>query len=288
MKNFVSYKWLEESLYKDNMIILDARGELSDPLAGQELYDAGHIPNAQFVSLEEVMTGELSEHGGRHPLPDIDRFVEDMKELGIDDESTVIIYDDGSLSFAGRLFWLLKYIGKDDVKVLKDGYNGWVRSGGDISESSPFIDKSENLTVNINDKIKVEMEHVRNSISKDGVALVDSRDHVRYSGESEPLDKIPGRIPSAINYPYDELISEDFPSIDEIKEHYKELQDKDEVILYCGSGVSATVNFMLMEEAGLEPKLYPGSFSDWISYEENEVESDFWLFYISINLINES
>ena len=275
MKNFVNYKWLEENLYKDNIVILDARGELSDTRAGQELYDKGHIPNARFVSLEEVMTGEISEHGGRHPLPDMKKFVDDMKDLGMEDDSTVVIYDDGSLSFAGRLFWILKYIGKEDVYVLNGGYNNWVRSGGEITESSPFVERKEDLSLKINDDLKVDMEYVRNSIGKDSTTLIDSRSYERYSGEKEPLDKIPGRIPGAVNYPYDKLIEDDFPSLAEINEYYKDLKDSKEIILYCGSGVSATVNYMFMEEAGLKPKPYPGSYSDWISYEENKIESDF-------------
>lgn len=275
MKNFVSFKWLEENLYNDNLIILDARGDLSDPQEGQKLYDKGHIPNSRFVSLEETMTGELSEHGGRHPLPDMEKFLENMKDLGISNDSKIVIYDDGGLSFAGRLWWLLKYMGKEDVFVLIGGYNNWVRSGGEISVAAPLVERSEDLELNIQEEIVVDMEMVKNFISEDKVLLIDSRGPERYIGEVEPLDKKAGRIPGAINYPFDDLLGEEFPTKDEIKNHYKDLENYDDLVLYCGSGVSATVNYLFMEEAGLEPKLYPGSFSDWISYDENEVETDF-------------
>ena len=120
------------------------------------------------------------------------------------------------------------------------------------------------------------MDYVRDSIGKDGVVLVDSRSKERFTGENEPRDSKAGRIPSAVNYPQGKLLEmEDFSSEESLKEFYKDLKDSDEIIVYCGSGISATVNYMFMEEAGFEPKLYPGSFSDWISYEENEVESDF-------------
>lgn len=276
MKNFVDNIWLEDKLYGSDIVILDARGELDDPNAGEILFDSGHIPNAQYVSMEEVMSGEKSEHGGRHPLPNIDKFVEDMKGFGVDDDSTVVIYDDGDLTFAGRLLWLLRYIGKDNVFVLKGGYPEWVSSGGEITDSTPSVRKSENLSVNINEDIKRDMDYVRDSIGKDGVVLVDSRSKERFTGENEPKDSKAGRIPSAVNYPQGKLLEmEDFPSEESLKEFYKDLKDSDEIIVYCGSGISATVNYMFMEEAGFEPKLYPGSFSDWISYEENEVESDF-------------
>lgn len=276
MKNFVDNIWLEDKLYGNDIVILDARGELDDPNAGEILFDSGHIPNAQYVSMEEVMSGEKGEHGGRHPLPDIDKFVEDMKGFGVDDDSTVVIYDDGDLTFAGRLLWLLRYIGKDNVFVLKGGYPEWVSSGGEITDSTPSVRKSENLSVNINEDIKRDMDYVRDSIGKDGVVLVDSRSKERFTGENEPRDSKAGRIPSAVNYPQGKLLEmEDFPSEESLKEFYKDLKDSDEIIVYCGSGISATVNYMFMEEAGFETKLYPGSFSDWISYEENEVESDF-------------
>lgn len=276
MKNFVDNIWLEDKLYGNDIVILDARGELDDPNAGEILFDSGHIPNAQYVSMEEVMSGEKGEHGGRHPLPDIDKFVEDMKGFGVDDDSTVVIYDDGDLTFAGRLLWLLRYIGKDNVFVLKGGYPEWVSSGGEITDSTPSVRKSENLSVNINEDIKRDMDYVRDSIGKDGVVLVDSRSKERFTGKNEPRDSKAGRIPSAVNYPQGKLLEmEDFPSEESLKEFYKDLKDSDEIIVYCGSGISATVNYMFMEEAGFEPKLYPGSFSDWISYEENEVESDF-------------
>lgn len=276
MKNFVDNIWLEDKLYGSDIVILDARGELDDPNAGEILFDSGHIPNAQYVSMEEVMSGEKGEHGGRHPLPDIDKFVEDMKGFGVDDDSTVVIYDDGDLTFAGRLLWLLRHIGKDNVFVLKGGYPEWVSSGGEITDSTPSVRKSENLSVNINEDIKRDMDYVRDSIGKDGVVLVDSRSKERFTGENEPKDSKAGRIPSAVNYPQGKLLEmEDFPSEESLKEFYKDLKDSDEIIVYCGSGISATVNYMFMEEAGFEPKLYPGSFSDWISYEENEVESDF-------------
>src|SRR5699024_5239092 len=109
------------------------------------------------VDLEETMTGELAEHGGRHPLPELNQFVDDMKDLGIDDGSTVIIYDDGGLSMACRLRWLLKYIGKDKVFILEGGFDNWVKNGGESTTMVPDVKRSDNLTMNINHKMTADM-----------------------------------------------------------------------------------------------------------------------------------
>lgn len=276
MKNFVDCKWLKDNLKRDNLLILDARGEIGDSEPGKELYKAGHIPGAVQVDLATVVSGPVREHGGRTPLPDMNDFAELMKAYGVSDDSPVVIYDEGELSNAGRLWWMLKYIGKSKVYVLAGGYNRWLASGGEISQAPSFAEKAEDLAVNIQDQMLVDMVYTRDSIGKAGKVLVDSRGASRFSGEVISLDNKAGRIPSAVNYSYDDLIKDGkFPTLGEIEEHFKALKDVEDLIVYCGSGVTATVNIMFMKEIGLEPKMYLGSFSDWITYDENEVESDY-------------
>ncbi len=272
MKNFVKKAWLEENINKDNLIILDARADLSDPEKGMKLYEEGHIKGAHFVSLEDTMTGELGIHGGRHPLPDMKRFVEDMKGLGIHDDSLLVIYDDGALAMAARLWWLLKYIGKSKVYILEGGFDNWLREGGEITDTILKRRKSKGLSLNINSDIRVNMEYVRDSIGKEGTVLIDARSYERYLGEVEPLDKFPGRIPSAMNLPWDSFLNKDGIDMEDIGKLLEPLFQHKEIIVYCGSGVSGTVPYIFMDEIGLKPKLYPGSYSDWISYDENQVE----------------
>ena len=123
MKNFKTKEWLIENINNDDLIILDARAELNDSNAGFEQYKKGHIKRAQYVDLDNVMTGEIGQHGGRHPLPTMNKFKNQMEDLGINNDSTIIVYDNGDLAMAGRLWWLLKYAGLEKVYVLEDGYN---------------------------------------------------------------------------------------------------------------------------------------------------------------------
>lgn len=272
MKNFVDYKWLKDNLDNEKLLVFDARAGLSNVLEGINAYNQGHIKNAQFVSLEEVMTGKKSTHGGRHPLPHIDKFTEDMKKNGMEDDSIVVIYDDGNLAMAGRLWWILKYFGKKDIFVLEGGIKKWIDMGESITTEIPKINRSKTLSLKKNDGIKVDMDYVKNSIFRDNTAIIDARAHERYTGKTEHLDRIAGHIPSALNYPWTELVKDgQIKSINKLKETFSDLEKYDEIIVHCGSGITATVNILLMEEIGLSPKLYPGGYSDWVSYEDNEV-----------------
>lgn len=265
MKNIVTSNWLKENIDNDNLVILDVR-------ANPKEYEKGHIKGAQYLSLGNVAVGQVSIHGGRSPLPNLHEFVESMRSFGVSDSNQVLIYDDGNLQFAGRLWWLLKYIGKKDVFVLENGIDKWIVNGGEITREIPRVNKSDNLSLNINEKIRVDMEYVKDATNSDKIAIIDARAHERYTGDVEPLDIKAGHIPSALNYPWTDLVKDgELLAIDELEKKFQPLKKYDEVIIYCGSGVTATVPYLLMEEIGMEPKMYPGSFSDWISYEDNEV-----------------
>lgn len=265
MKNIVNSNWLKENISDDNLVILDVRADIKN-------YENGHIKGAQYVSLENEVAGKVSKHGGRTPLPDLNEFIENMKSLGISDINTVLIYDDGNLQRAGRLWWVLKYIGKKDVFILEGGIDKWINNGGETTTEIPEVNKSDKLSLNINDKIKVDMEYVKDAVNSENIALVDARAYERYTGEVEPLDIKAGHIPSALNYPWMDLVKDGKAlPIEELEKKFEPLKKYDEVIVYCGSGVTATVPYILMEEIGMEPRMYLGSFSDWISYDENEV-----------------
>lgn len=273
MKNFRSKEWLVENIYQDDLIILDARAELNDSKAGYEQYKNGHILGAQYVSLEEVLTGKVQEHGGRHPLPPMDRFINDMKDLGINDSSIVVIYDNGDLAMAGRLWWLLKYIGMEKVYILENGYRAWVDSGLEITQEVKRSNKFKNLNINIQHSMFADIDDIKKAINTDNIAIIDSRTYDRYSGEVEPLDKVAGHIPTALNYPWVDLIKENKKDISQLKKHFEELFQFNEILVHCGSGVTGTVNILFMEEIGLKPKLYAGGYSDWVSYKGNKVIS---------------
>jgi len=275
MKNIVSQEWLIGNLSNKDLIILDARAGLTDPDCGLKSYKEGHIEGAQFVSMEETMTGEIGIHGGRHPLPDMEIFVEDMKLLGIEDSSTIVIYDDGDLAMAGRLWWLLKYSGREKVYILEGGIKEWISSENKLTLETPNITRSNTLTLNINDLMNVNINYVKAATESGKVAIVDARARERYLGEVEPLDRIPGHIPSALNFPWMELVS-DGKIMDKEKliAHFKPLEKYEEIIVHCGSGITGTVNYIFLEEVGFKPRLYSGGYSDWVSYDDNKVVTE--------------
>ena len=273
MKNFKSAEWLRENIDREDLVVLDARAELSDDKAGYKQYKASHIKGAHYVSLEDVLTGEIREHGGRHPLPDLDDFIQNMMSLGVEDSSTLIIYDNGDLAMAGRLWWLLKYIGLDKVYILEGGYRAWVDSNNSVTKDLPKKVEASKLTLNIQKQMLAEIDEVKEAIDNKDIAIIDSRAFERYSGEVEPLDKIPGHIPSAINYPWLDLVGENKKDIEGLKEYFKDLDEFKELIVHCGSGVTGTVNILFIEEIALKAKLYAGGYSDWVSYKGNEVIS---------------
>ncbi len=275
MKNIISSKWLLDHIEKENLIILDVRENTDGVNSGFEEYKKGHIKGARYVSFEDVLADKPKAHGGRHPLPDMNKFVENMKALGINDDSIIVIYDDGNLAIAGRLWWMLKYIGKKEVYILKGGLNQWKDNGFELTTEIVTPNIFGTLTMDIDSSMKVEMLDVKEAINSDNIAIVDARAYERYAGKVEPLDKIPGHIPSALNYPWTNLVKNgEIILEDDLEEYFKPLKEFDEIIVHCGSGITGTVNVLFMEEIGLNPKLYIGSYSDWVSYDDNIVVKD--------------
>jgi thiosulfate/3-mercaptopyruvate sulfurtransferase len=274
--NFVINKeWLVENLENEEIKVVDCRFDLGQPNLGRELYEDSHIPGAFYFDLKEQMSGPVSKHGGRHPLPELNKFRKDIEKVGIDHTKTVIVYDDGSGQYASRFWWLLKYIGHDRVYLLNEGFNGWQEADYPVTKEIPET-ASTKYEVNIQADMLASFEEVKKVVEnkeKDAV-LIDSRAHERYIGEVEPMDKIAGHIPGAINKVWEESLNEgSFKDGEEQKERFSEIDSEEPVIVYCGSGVTATPNYIALKMAGFENvKLYAGGYSDWISYDDNEVE----------------
>ena len=275
MKNLVSIEWLKNNMDKENLVIFDVRHVLGDEGYGKTEYEKGHISNAIFVPMEELLSGKIKEHGGRNPLPDMEEFTHNMNNLGVDNESTVVVYDDGNLSMAGRLWWMLKYIGHKETYVLSGGYHEWKSNYYPVNTHAPIIKKAGKLGFNLQKNTISDINDVKNAILDKEQVLVDARTNERYRGIIEPIDRIPGHIPGAINLPWTDLSKFNTNTdISEIKEHFKSVEDHSKIIVHCGSGITATVNILFMEEAGLTASQYVGGYSDWISYPENEVVTE--------------
>jgi len=270
----VNKKWLVEQLKNDQMVIVDCRFELGNPDKGETLYHESHISGAFYFDLEKQMSSPISTHGGRHPLPNIDRFKREIEKIGIDNTKTVVAYDGGEGQYASRLWWLLTYLGHDKVFVLNEGYKGWSEAGFPITNEVPKCEATS-FTVNLRNEMLASYEEVKDVVTGQNKSpiLIDSRDEARYMGEIEPIDRIPGHIPGAVNKFWAEGLEQgSFKNGEEQKERFLELGKDEPIIVYCGSGVTATPNYIALKMAGYSNvKLYAGSYSDWVSYVDNPV-----------------
>jgi thiosulfate/3-mercaptopyruvate sulfurtransferase len=282
MGNLIEADELYKRLGEDTLVIVDTRFDLKDVEAGRKAYEVGHIPGAIYLDLDKDLSGQKGEHGGRHPLPDGKTFVDKCFAAGISSTSLVIAYDDSASMYAGRFWWLLRHFtGHENVKVLDGGYSVWLESNYPISTEIPKIPpdpsahtKAKGLAHISGDNDLVDVEYVRKNLNNPNVILIDARAADRYRGENETLDAKAGHIPGAINKPFAENLSgKKFKSPEELKQRFADIPKDKEIIVYCGSGVSANHNLIALEEAGIKgAKLYAGSWSDWSSYEENPVE----------------
>jgi thiosulfate/3-mercaptopyruvate sulfurtransferase len=231
---------------------VDCRWELGRPDRGRELYLEGHIPGASFLDVERDLSAPPGgSDGGRHPLPAADEFARAAGAAGIGVGVFVVAYDQGMTGGAARLWWLLRHFGHDDVAVLAGGLSAWagpLRSGEEEIEAADFAPRPR-------DNDTATAEEVLESLDQGGVVLLDARAPERYRGENEPIDPVAGHIPGARNLPYTEAAR--VPDA--------LLATQDEVVVYCGSGVTACVDVLALERGGVSAKLYPGSWSEWSS-----------------------
>jgi thiosulfate/3-mercaptopyruvate sulfurtransferase len=226
---------------------VDCRWELGDPARGRKLYLEGHIPGASFLDVDEDLSDLSVEGAGRHPLPSAERFAEAASQAGIGDGVFVVAY--GQMGGAERLWWLLRHFGHGDCAVLCGGIEAWqgpLRRGEEAIEPASFAPRPRHDDT-------MSSQEIADRLGDERLAIVDARAEPRWRGEPNPIDKVPGRIPGAINVPFasDEPLPE-------------ELLAAEEIVVYCGSGVTSCVPLLRLAEAGRpDTKLYPGSWSEW-------------------------
>ncbi|WP_026581137.1 sulfurtransferase [Bacillus sp. J33] len=275
MKYFIEKEWLLKKIDNENVRIADCRFKLGSPDEGRSLYDLNHIPNAVYFDLEKDLSGPVKDHGGRHPLPDPDQLKQTLEQAGISRETIVIAYDGGEGAFASRFWWLLRYLGHEQVYVLNGGYKEWINSDYPVKSEVPVFEPVS-YKLDLKSDILASYAEVKELVQRrDEAVLIDSREAKRYLGIEEPIDKKAGHIPGAINKVWlDAYENGRFKEVAEQEKRFADIDKSKPVIVYCGSGVTAAPNFLALKEAGYNNvKLYAGSFSDWISYEENEIES---------------
>jgi thiosulfate/3-mercaptopyruvate sulfurtransferase len=258
----VDATWLREHAGDARVVIADVRWKPDG--TARAAFDAGHIPGAVLVDVDRDLAAPAYEGPGRHPLPTPERFAERMSELGVADEDTVVAYDDASGSLAARIWWMLRATGHRAF-VLDGGLVSWP---GELStESEPRAPARFSARRWPADLI-ASAEDVRDAIAR-GLAVLDARAPERYRGEEEPIDAKAGHIPGARSAPFAENVdpgSHRFRAGRELRERFHRLGAEEEAIVYCGSGLTSCQLVLAMEAAGLpSPRLYVGSWSDWIS-----------------------
>jgi thiosulfate/3-mercaptopyruvate sulfurtransferase len=231
---------------------VDCRWELGNPERGRELYLEGHIPGASFLGVEDDLSAPPGgAEGGRHPLPAPGDFARTVGAAGIGSDVFVIAYDQGMSGGAARLWWLLRHFGHDAAAVLVGGLGSWI---GPLGTGEEEIEAADFVPLERNDDT-ISVEELQERLGAGGLVVVDARAPERYRGEQEPIDPVAGHIPGARNLP--------FPKADAVPDDI--VSTEDEVVVYCGSGITACVDILALERAGVSSRLYPGSWSEWSS-----------------------
>jgi thiosulfate/3-mercaptopyruvate sulfurtransferase len=259
-------------------LVVDCSFDLSRPLAGYESYLSAHISGALYANLDTDLsdkTGDLdAASGGRHPLPSRANVARWLSSIGISPNQQVVVYDRQGGMVAGRLWWMLKWLGHERVAVLDGGFPAWSAAGGQVRQGPeaplPVSQYSWGLQADSLAPL-VNAEIVQTHIGSPSVAILDARAQPRFTGETEPLDPVAGHIPSALNRPFSSNMQADgtFKSPDQLRLEFESLlagRDPAQTIHHCGSGVSAIPNMLAMFIAGYGmTSLYAGSWSDWCS-----------------------
>jgi thiosulfate/3-mercaptopyruvate sulfurtransferase len=226
---------------------VDCTYDLTDPDKGRELYLASHVPGASFLSLDRDLSDLTRPSAGRHPLPGPEAFAAAASRAGIGAGVFVVAYEQRPGGGAERLWWLLRHFGHDDCAVLAhEAWLGPLHSGEHAPPAASFVPRPR-------DGDTIDTDELLARLGEPGLVVVDARAPERYRGEVEPYDPVAGRIPGAVNWPYAQA--------DELPLH---LLEADELVVYCGSGVSACVDLLALARAGRhDARLYPGSWSEW-------------------------
>jgi len=275
----ISVAELANHLNDPGWVIVDSRFKLTNPDQGKIDYKTAHIPGAVYAHLDDDLSSPIIKGiSGRHPLPSVDKVSGVFSQLGIDSCVQVVAYDDqGGALAAGRVWWLLRWLGHESVAVLDGGWQQWVKlecavkRGSETRSPRSFIPRP-------NDDLIVTAEEVDKIRNDSHYRLLDARSADRFRGENETIDPIPGHIPGAVSAAYAGNLKTDgtFHSKEILASRYKQILGGvfiKNVVSYCGSGVTSTHDILAMMVAGLgEARLYAGSYSEWITDPKRPVE----------------
>jgi thiosulfate/3-mercaptopyruvate sulfurtransferase len=258
---------LQAHLFDHDWCVVDCRHDLTNFAAGWDAYRAGHIPGATFAHIEEDLSGAKSGRNGRHPLPEREALESIFREWGLRNHGQLVAYDAHGGQFAGRLWWLARWLGHEKVAVLDGGWQAWLAATGWSSVEEPdrplgdFVAGPSLMPV-------ADAAQVLARLGRADAPLLDARAAERYRGEQEPIDPVAGHIPGAANRPWQSNLADGrFKPAAQLGAEFDALlagRPAAALTHYCGSGVTAAHNLLAMEIAGLPgARLYPGSWSEW-------------------------
>ena len=265
----VSCTTLAEHLKDPAWRVFDCRHLLSDVTYGEKSYAEGHLPGAFFMHLDRDLSSPMNGTNGRHPLPDPQTLAHKLGAAGVSRETQVVVYDDAGGMIAGRLWWLLRWLGHERVALLDGGIKQWIKEGRALSTEVPHSTHAE-LDVNLHDWV-VTTDDVLSNLDQQSFCVVDARGPDRFRGENETIDPVGGHIPGARNRFFCENLDANgcFRPAEDLRREFLSLLagvGPEQVVMQCGSGVTACHNLLAMEIAGLRgAKLYAGSWSEWCS-----------------------
>lgn len=249
-----------------NWVVVDCRADLLDHAKGRSEFELAHIPGAQFADLETDLSDPPGKRG-RHPLPSKERFCDFLSELGVGENSTVVAYDQANGMFACRFWWMVRWVGHADVRVLDGGLRTWRESGRDLTDTIQARSPSE-----FTPRPSLTKTVAANQVLEHQGILIDARTEDRFRGENEMIDHKAGHIPGAICRPFPNNLTDD-ERFNTSSSQFGEIDRTENIVCYCGSGVTATHNIFALLLAGYpEPSLYPGSWSEWIEDDSRPVE----------------
>lgn len=256
-------------------LIIDVRHQLADTAYGARVYAESHIPGAFFLHCDCDLSGATTGTNGRHPLPDPEKLARRLGEIGVGPQTQVVVYDDAQAMIAGRLWWLLRWLGHEQVAVLDGGLQAWNASKGALTQQVP-VARPANFVAKVCDRC-VDADYVQAFLATSRMHLVDARSPDRYRGENETIDPVAGHIPGAVNRFFGDNLQADgrFKPASQLRMEWLAVLAgamPEQVVHQCGSGVSACHNMLAMEIAGLPgSRLYGGSWSEWCANRERPV-----------------
>lgn len=269
-QTIVSADVLLQNLDNPNWVILDCRDSLMDKEWGYKSYLEGHIPSASYCYLYDDFSSPITPTTGRHPLPKVEELAKKLGGWGIDKNTQVVVYDDMSGAFAGRMWWQLRTLGHQNIAVLDGGLKYWIAHNKPITTET-IEPVRKDFAVDFHPEQLITVNQVSKNLDEKNFSLLDARAAPRYRGEVEPIDPIAGHVPNALNRDLTMNLDEQglFLSAEELKQQFQPIVEQasnQQVVHMCGSGVTACHNMLAMEIAGLSgSKLYLGSWSEWIT-----------------------